>query len=75
MVSVELTNKGRRCSLLADENQTIMSFLEANGVDISITPPALNGSMLDSDELQRTFSDLGITTSCLLTCIVKTSNA
>lgn len=75
MVSVELTARGKRRTILADENATIMSVLDANGVDVRLTPPALNGAMLDADELESTFVELGIIDRCLLTCVVKTSNA
>ena len=75
MVSVELTSKGKRKTILADENKVVGEFLAENGVDVRLTPPALNGSMLDADELEYTFADLGVSKSCLLTCVVKTSNA
>ena len=75
MVSVELTAKGKRRTVLADEKTSVGVFLEENGVDVRLTPPALNGSMLDADELEYSFADLGVGKSCLLTCVVKTSNA
>lgn len=75
MISVQLTHKGKRETIICDEKMTVAEVLSAHGVDYKVTPPMLNGSSLDFEEINSTFADLHVGKSCMLTCVVKTSNA
>lgn len=75
MISIELSAKGKRNTIIVDENKTVADVLNENGVDYRVSPPLLDGQALDFDEINSTFAQLGVNKTCLLTCVVKTSNA
>ena len=75
MVSITLTSNMDRKTLLVDAEKTIREVLDENNVDYSAATPALDGTPLRAGEMDKSFASYGITESCRLSCIAKTSNA
>lgn len=75
MVSITLTNNMDRKTLLVDAEKTIREVLDENNVDYSTATPALDGTPLRAGEMDKSLASYGITESCRLSCIAKTSNA
>jgi len=75
IITVKLTAKGTRETLLVDDETKISDFLESNNININMTPPSLNGEPLDGNDVENTFRSLGITEDCTVSCIVKSTNA
>ena len=75
MVNVTLRNGLDLKVVPADPIMTIREFLDSNGVNYSTATPALDGTPLRAGELDKSFDAYGITDSCRLSCIEKTSNA
>ena len=72
------TNKRRihkREAVIIDENTTLRSCLEANGVDYTRGVMHLDGSSLNPGDLDKTFQQFGITEKCFLLNVVKADNA
>jgi len=75
MINVTIGNTTNRNRVIVDENNTLRQALEENGVDYSMGQLMLDGATLQPGMLDRTFADLGITTSCYLLSVVKADNA
>ncbi|MEG1562330.1 MAG: hypothetical protein RR365_01135 [Bacteroides sp.] len=75
MIEVNLTVNTNRHPHIVDENQTIREFFEEKGVDYSLGTTNLDGSTLMPGDMDRSFSELGITEKCYLTNIAKVDNA
>lgn len=72
MVSVVLNANNTRKTIAVDGMTTVKTFLENNSVDPTRTPVYLNGSNVD---IEKSFDELDITGSCILSAIPKTVNA
>lgn len=75
MIKVSVGNNLQREWVFVDENTTLKSCLEANGVDYTRGITQLDGSSLGAGELNKTFADFGVTEKCFLLNIVKADNA
>lgn len=75
MIKVVVGNNITRKSVIVDESLTLKSVLEENNVDYSRGMVSLDGSTLGPGELNKTFSDFGVTEQCYLLCTVKADNA
>ena len=69
MIKVTVGNNVKREAVIIDENTTLRSCLEANGV------MHLDGSSLNPGDLDKTFQQFGITEKCFLLNVVKADNA
>ena len=75
MIKVTVGNNVKRESVIIDENTTLRSCLEANGVDNTPGVMQLDGSSLNPGDLDRTFANFGITEKSFLLNVVKADNA
>lgn len=75
MIKVTIGNNVKRESVIIDENTTLRSALEANGVDYTRGVMHLDGSSLNPGDLDKTFASFGITEKCFLLNVVKADNA
>ena len=75
MIKVTVGNNVKRESVIVDENTTLRTVLEDNGIDYTSGTMHLDGSSLKPVEIDKTFADLGITEKCYLLNVVKADNA
>lgn len=75
MIKVTLGNNVNRTSVIIDENTTLRTALEDNGVDYTRGTMHLDGASLAPGDLDKTFASLGITDKCFLLSVVKADNA
>lgn len=75
MIKVTVGNNVKREAVIIDENTTLRSCLEANGVDYTRGVMHLDGYSLNPGDLDKTFQQFGITEKCFLLNVVKADNA
>lgn len=75
MITVTLNANGIRKSVMVDEDATLDTFFEENKLNPSVTPVYLDGAPVLGTNQSKTFKELGITDSCIISSIVKTNNA
>lgn len=76
MIKVTLGNNVNRTSVIIDENTTLRTALEDNGVDYTSHGTLhLDGATLAPGDLDKTFAQLGISEKCYLLQVVKADNA
>lgn len=75
MIKVTIGNNLKKENVIIDENTTLRSALETNGVDYTRGVMHLDGSSLQPDDLDKTFASFGITEKCFLLNVVKADNA
>lgn len=75
MIKVTVGNNVKREAVIIDENTTLRSCLEANGVNYTRGVMHLDGSSLNPGDLDKTFQQFGITEKCFLLNVVKADNA
>lgn len=75
MIKISLSTTTLREDSLVDPSKTVREFLESKSVDYSRATVLLNGASLAGSTLDKTFTALGVTDSCLLSAIVKADNA
>lgn len=75
MIKVTVGNNVKRESAIVDENTTLRTVLEDNGIDYTSGTMHLDGSSLKPGEIDKTFAELGITEKCYLLNVVKADNA
>lgn len=75
MVKVTVGNNVKRSSVIIDPNTTLRACLEANGVDYTRGSMCLDGATLAPGDLNKTFAQFGVQSSCYLLNIVKADNA
>ena len=75
MIKVTVGNNVKREAVIIDENTTLRSCLEANGVDYTRGVMHLDGSSLNPGDLDKTFQLFGFTEKCFLLIVVMAYNA
>jgi len=75
MIKVTVGNNVKREAVIVDENSTLRTVLENNGVDYTTGVMHLDGSSLNPGDLDKTFAEFGITEKCYLLNVVKADNA
>ena len=74
MITVTLNANGRRTSVLADENTKLADFCAQQNLSSNISP-YLDGSPITAVQMNKTFAELDITDTCVISSVVKTNNA
>lgn len=74
MVTVTLNANGRRSTVLADENKKINEFIAEQGLNPNVVP-YLDGAPITASQTDKTFKELGIEDTCVISSVVKTNNA
>lgn len=75
MIKVTIGNNVNRNAHILDPNTTLRNALETAEVDYTRGVTHLDGSSLVAGDLDKTFSDFGITEKCFLLSVVKADNA
>ena len=75
MIKVTVGNNVKRESVIVDENTTLRTVLEDNGIDYTSGTMHLDGSSLKPGGIDKTFAELGISEKCYLLNVVKADNA
>lgn len=75
MIKVILRNNVGKVETIVDENSTLRTVLEDNEVNYTSGVTSLDGASLRPGDLDKTFSDFGITDKCWLLNVVKADNA
>lgn len=75
MIKVTVGNNVKREAVIVDENSTLRTVLENNGVDYTTGVMHLDGSSLNPGDLDKTFAEFGIAEKCYLLNVVKADNA
>lgn len=75
MIKTTIGNNVKRESIIIDENTTLRTALEDNGIDYTTGTMHLDGSSLKPGDLDKSFAELGITEKCYLLNVVKADNA
>lgn len=74
MITVTLNANGRRSTVLADEDKKISEFIAEQGLNPNVVP-YLDGSPITNNQMDKTFAELGIEDTCIVSSVVKTNNA
>jgi len=75
MIEVTIGTNTHREKIIVDPGRTLRSVLEEQGVDYSIADLHLDGVSLEHGDLNKTFTELGVTDKCYLISVVKLDNA
>lgn len=75
MIRVTVGTNVKRESVIVNDNTTLRSVLEQQGVDYTRGNLTLDGATLQPGALDKTFADFGISEKCFLFQIVKADNA
>ena len=75
MIKVTIGNNVKRTTEILDAETTLREALETAEIDYSSGITNLDGSSLSPGDLDKTFSDFGITEKCFLLNVVKADNA
>jgi hypothetical protein len=75
MIKITVGNNVKRESVIKDENTTLRSVLEEQGIDYTRGTMNLDGAPLQPGDMDKTFAQMGVTTKCFLLNVVKADNA
>lgn len=75
MIKVVLISTSGRKSDMFAEHQTIREVFDYFGVDYSVATNSLDGIRLGVGDMDKSLKEMGVTTECRLSSIVKTDNA
>lgn len=75
MIKAVVGNNADKKRVVVDENVTLRSCLEENGIEYTRGMMHLDGATLRPGDLDKTFADFGITEKCFLLSVTKTDNA
>lgn len=75
MIRVHIGNNVDHWPVNVDPGRTLKSVLEENNIDYAKSTMNLDGAALKPGDLEKTFTDFGITTSCFLLGVQKLDNA
>lgn len=71
MISVLVGTNTNRKRITVDPSRTIKSVLEEQGIDYSTGGIHLDGLAIGGEGINKSFTDHGITESCILISVVK----
>ena len=74
MITVTLNANGRRTSVLISEDKTIREFISEQNLNSNVVP-YLDGAPITASQMDKTFAELDITETCVISSVVKTNNA
>ena len=75
MIQVKIVTATNRSTITCSADKTIRQVLDENNVNYGIAPVYMDGVALELGQMDKTFSEIGITEKCMLTAVVKTQNA
>lgn len=75
MIKVTVGNNVKRESMIVDANTTLRQAFEAANIDYASGVSNLDGATLQPGDLDKTFTDFGITEKTFLFSVIKANNA
>lgn len=75
MLSVKVGSNTSRSTVLVPSTQTLRKTLEDANINYSTASVHLDGAPIGVGNLDKSFANCGITSSCYLIAVVKTDNA
>ena len=75
MIRATISNHVKRENVIIDENTTLRTALENNGIDYTVGTMHLDGASLKPGDIDKTFAEMGVTEKCYLLNVVKADNA
>lgn len=75
MIRVTVGNNVKRESVIVNDQTTLRTVLEQQGVDYNRGSLTLDGATLPAGSLDKTFAEFGVKEKCFLMQIVKADNA
>ena len=74
MITVTLNANGRRTTVLAAADKKLSEFIAEQNLNSSVVP-YLDGAPITAAQMNKTFAELGIEDTCVISSVVKTNNA
>lgn len=74
MISITLNASGRRTTVLTTEDTKLGDFIADQNLNPSVVP-YLDGAPITRDQMTKTFAQLGISDTCVISSVIKTNNA
>lgn len=71
MVEVTIGTNTNRTKILVNPENTIRSVLEENNIDYGVGGVHLDGISIPTSDLDKTFTEKGITEKCMLIVVAK----
>ena len=75
MIQVTIGTNTSRTKVVVDPATTPRKVLEASNINYSTAAVHLDGASLKPGEMDKSFSDLGITENCYLIAVIKADNS
>jgi hypothetical protein len=75
MIQVTLGTNTNRKKVTVDPNTQIKTVLNDNEINYEVATLHMDGATLQPGDLNRTFTDFGVSESCYLIAVVKADNA
>jgi len=75
MISVTIGNNLNRSKKIYEDNTTLREALEDSGINYSVGSMHLDGASLAPGDIDKTFAEMGITSTCFLINVVKADSA
>lgn len=75
MIKVIVGTTTQRVTKMCTPNTTLRTILEEEGVDYSVAQVMFDGASIKAGDLDKSLASMGVTEKCMLTAVVKASNA
>lgn len=75
MISITIGTNTARKQVVVDPNSTLRQVLEANGVNTSVGNINIDAKIMTQSDLDRTLTDLGVTSGAYIISCAKADNA
>lgn len=75
MIRVTIGTNTDRTPVILDPNTSLKKALEDNQVNLAVSSITLDGATLKPGDINKTFSEMGITENCFLIACAKVENA
>lgn len=75
MISITVGTNTKRKQVVVDPNLTVRQVLEQNGVNYSVGNINLDAKILNQSDLDKTLTELGVTSGAYIINVAKAENA
>jgi hypothetical protein len=75
MISITVGTNTKRKQVVVDPNLTVRQVLEQNGVNYSVGNINLDAKILNQSDLDKTLTELGVTSGAYIINVAKADNA
>lgn len=71
MIKVTIGTNTKRKNIMVDPSRTVKNVLEENDINYSTGGIHLDGMAVSAEDMNKSFTDHGITEDCMLIAVVK----